>query len=142
MLYTLLGILQTVTPAVVLPTDWTGIATLVTALAAAIVSIYTALKTNSNTVTLAKADVVQEEIHKAVNSNMAAAVAEIKDGKETIAALTEKAAVQFETQMGALRAQIVEQERVRAALESATQAAAALAAQQRYEKDDPRPRRK
>lgn len=95
------------------------------------------LRSAKNSTKLDAAAVVMDEVHKAVNSNMAAAVAEIKEGKETIARLTEKASTQFETQMVALRAQVAEQERTRAALETATQAAAALTAQQRYREDDP-----
>ena len=61
-------------------TDWTGLATFITAFAGAFVLVLNALRTKRIEEKVDKGAVVQDMIHTAVNSNMAAAVKKIDEG--------------------------------------------------------------
>jgi len=91
-------------------TDWTGLATFVTAVAGAVVLIVNALRTKRIEEKVDKGAVVQDMIHVAVNSNMAAAVKKIDEGtaelrlaKEEISRLKAEAVREIKDELARFR---------------------------------------
>jgi len=91
-------------------TDWTGLATFITALAGAVVLIVNALRTKRIEEKVDKSAVVQDMIHVAVNSNMAAAVKKIDEGtaelrlaKEEISRLKAEAVREIKDELARFR---------------------------------------